>query len=134
MRAHYIVYVLRPDPRRREPRQERIELFHVPEQPLRTGLVVADAGIDENRMPARAHEKRLNRQHEVSRYRIQRARLHPRPMSRPVVGRGLGKEAQRVESCADGLDDTLDDDLAKGVLRHGRFSMGEFTRTTGHRT
>src|SRR5215467_6785118 len=92
MRAHYIVHVLRPDPCRREPRQERIELFHVPEQPLRTGLIVADAGIDENRMPARAHEKRLNRQHEVSRYRIERARLHPRPMPRPSSGVVSGKK------------------------------------------
>ena len=122
VRAHYIVHVLRPHPCRREPRQERIELFHVPEQPLRTGLIVADAGIDENRMPARAHEKRLNRQHEVSRYRIQRARLHPRPMPRPVIGGGLGKEAQRLESCADGFDDALDDDLANGMLWHGTFS------------
>jgi hypothetical protein len=39
-------------------------------------------------------------------------------MSRPVVGLSLGKEAQRVESCADGFDDALDDDLAEGMLWH----------------
>jgi hypothetical protein len=44
-------------------------------------------------------------------------------MSRPVVKRTPGKEAQRIESGTDGFDDALDDDFAERVLGHRAFSV-----------
>ena len=78
----------------------------------------------------RAHQKRLNRQDEVSRGWIQGPRLHPGPVPRPVVARGLGKEAQRIELGTDGLDDAPDDDLTQGMLRHGTISIESRTSET----
>src|SRR5207342_1519368 len=95
-----------------------------------SGLVVAHAGVDENRVMARAYQECLNRQNEVSGDRIQSPGLHPGPMPCPVVVRGLRKETQRIELCTDGLDDAPNDDLTHGMLRHGTVSIESRTSET----
>lgn len=119
MRAHDVVDILGSDAGVAQAREKRIQLLHVPKGPDRPWFVVSHAGVDENRMALRAYQECLDGQNDVPGLGIQGPRLHPSPMPCPIVGGGLGKEIQRIEFFADGLDDPLNDYFTEGVSGHG---------------
>jgi hypothetical protein len=81
-------------------------------------LVVADAGIDQDRARRRADQQRMEREDEVPARRISEARHQPIGVGVEHVGRRLGQQEIEPEDRAFLLQHAVDADIANGKRLH----------------
>ena len=111
--------VLRRAPGGAEASKPGVVAAHVPSRADPSPLVVADAGIDQDREARRAHEIALDDHVEPSRGGVDEARLEPGAMGRERLRRAVGVEAEGVELRSVEFDDPVDGDVAEGERGHG---------------
>src|SRR5579884_1048106 len=111
VRAHDVIDLFRPDPGGGEVVEKR-RAHAVPLRPGRAVLVVADAGVDQDRVARRPDDEAVKAEHELAAHRIDQLRPQQRLVLAQYLRVEIREELGWIESGAAEIRDAADLELA----------------------